>query len=93
MEGGFDWDAEKARENFRKHGVAFDEAVSVFFDPRAILVYDEGHSQREDRFLSIGRSSGGRVIVVAYTEREGVTRIISARESTKTERKSYEEKR
>jgi uncharacterized DUF497 family protein len=79
----FEWDPEKASENLTKHGVDFVEAMTVFGDPLE-------HSERERRALSMGQSSAGRLLVVAYTEREGRIRLISAREATARERKSYE---
>lgn len=64
----FEWDWRKAERNRRKHGVTFDEAVTIFFDPRELTIYDPDHSVAEERFLSIGMSSDGRLLVVGYTE-------------------------
>ena len=86
----FEWDREKAAANARKHGVAFSEAMTIFGDPLELTIDDPDHSHDERRFLSIGMSAAGRVLVVAYTEREGRTRIINAREASSQERKSYE---
>jgi hypothetical protein len=86
----FEWDAEKAATNIVKHGVSFAEAMTVFGDPAEIMIADPDHSEEELRFLSIGCSTTGRLLVVAYTERERRTRIISAREATAKERKQYE---
>jgi len=89
----FEWDAEKAASNAAKHGVTFTEAMTVFGDPLEIAIVDPDHSGSELRFLSIGLSATGRLLVVAYTEREGRTRIINAREATRRERKQYESTR
>ncbi|PZN74957.1 MAG: hypothetical protein DM484_20030 [Candidatus Methylumidiphilus alinenensis] len=87
----FEWDSEKAKANIRKHdGVDFEEAISVFGDPFEVTISDPDHSQNEQRFLSIGLSSLGRLLVVSYTERETSIRIISARMATTRERKNYE---
>jgi uncharacterized DUF497 family protein len=87
----FEWDEEKALSNERKHGIRFDEAKTVFNDPRSLTIADEQHSDDEDRYIDIGTSSRGRVIVVSYTEREPHIRIISCRKATKSERKTYEQ--
>jgi len=87
----FVWDASKADENSRKHGVSFDEATTVFGDPLAITYADPEHSIGEYRFLTIGHSAQGRLIVVAHTDRDGKIRPISAREMTRKERKDYEQ--
>ncbi len=86
----FEWDADKAASNAAKHGVAFTEAMTVFGDPLELAIVDPNHSEGELRFLSIGLSAAGRLLVVAYTEREGRTRITNAREATPRERKQYE---
>ena len=86
----FEWDPDKAAANVEKHGVEFSEAMTVFGDPLELTIADPDHSEGEVRFLSIGVSAAGRLLVVAYTEREGRTRIINAREPTRTERKQYE---
>lgn len=84
------WDWRKAERNRRKHGVTFDEAVAVFFDPRELMIYDPDHSIGEDRFVSIGMSSTGRLLVVGYTERGGTIRLIFARRASVPERMDYE---
>jgi len=89
----FEWDSEKAKSNLEKHGVSFEEAGSALDDPREITVFDPDHSDAEDRYLSIGLSTFGRVLVVSYTERGERVRIISARVANKRERKEYEEER
>jgi uncharacterized protein len=86
----FEWDADKAASNAKKHGVSFAEAMTVFGDPLELTIPDPYHSQSEPRYLSIGLSAAGRLLVVAYTEREERTRILSAREATPKERRQYE---
>ncbi len=87
----FEWDPRKAEANRRKHGVSFDEAVSVFLDPLAMSGPDPDHSIGEGRFITFGHSSLGRPIVVHHTYRPGTIRIFSARRMTRSERKLYEE--
>lgn len=87
----FEWDAEKAAANLRKHGVAFDEAITAFRDPLSVLLPDPDHSTGEERYLVMGVSTQGRLLVVAFVERPPRTRIISARLATKRERHDYEE--
>ena len=95
MELIFEWDARKAGSNKNKHGVSFEEAKSLFFDPFLITFPDEGHSDFEERYISIGYSIRGRVLLVVHTEREIdnelVIRIISCRPATSSERRVYEE--
>lgn len=86
----FEWDPEKARRNRRLHGVSFAEAAEVFGDRLSSTVADPDHSQGEDRYLTFGQTSSGRHLVVAFTERGGRIRLISAREMTRRERKAYE---
>lgn len=86
----FEWDLEKAAANAKKHSVDFSEAMTVFGDPLELTIGDPDHSEGEQRFLSVGASSAGRLLVVAYTERAGRTRIINAREASAQERKYYE---
>ena len=86
----FEWDPGKAAANAKKHGVDFSEAMTVFGDPLELTIADPDHSEDEQRFLSIGTSTAGRLLVVAYTERAGRTRIISTREASAQERKHYE---
>lgn len=87
----FDWDDEKAARKLAKHGVAFDEAVSAFDDPLYIDFFDPEHSENEHRYIRVGCSERGRVLVALYTERGSVTRLISARLATKREQQAYEE--
>ena len=86
-----EWDARKARENLRKHGVSFEEASSVFFDPLSVTGDDPDHSADERRLVTFGVSSSGRLLVVAHAETGDAIRIISARRTTRAERKLYEE--
>lgn len=86
----FEWDTVKAQSNVLKHGVDFAEAMTVFSDPLELTISDPDHSEGETRFLSLGRSQRGRLLVVSYTEREGRIRLISAREAEPRERKAYE---
>lgn len=86
----FEWDPLKARANVRKHQVAFQEAATVLRDPLAITIFDPDHSEEEDRYITIGTSNGGRALMVAHTDRQDRTRIISARALTRAEREAYE---
>ena len=87
----FEWDDGKAETNETKHGVTFAEAMTVFADTLSATGYDPGHSDEEDRFLTMGMSIDGRVLVVSHTDRGDVIRIISAREASRRERKDYED--
>jgi uncharacterized DUF497 family protein len=87
----FEWDATKARENLNKHGVAFEEALTVFADPLARIFDDPDHSESERRELIVGQSNRQRLLVVSFTERQPRTRIISARPATAQENRDYEE--
>jgi uncharacterized protein len=87
----FDWDKKKAASNLSKHGVSFDEAKTIFDDPLYIDFYDPNHSDEEERYLIIGVSSQGRLLIASYTERDESTRLISARVVTRAEREAYEE--
>ncbi len=87
----FEWDPEKAARNLAKHGVSFHEAATVFGDPLAVTYHDPDHAENEDRFLTFGHSSEGRLLVVSHTDRDDRTRIISARKATRKEGKQYEE--
>jgi uncharacterized DUF497 family protein len=87
----FDWDEEKARQNARRHGVSFEEAATVFGDPLSLTIDDPAHSRDEDRFVTLGLSVDGRLLVVVHTERGDTVRIISARRATTRERTAYEE--
>lgn len=87
----FEWDGTKAAANLSKHGVAFDEAQTVFNDPLFVDFYDPDHSADEPRYIIIGESNQKRLLIVSYTDRVNAIRLISARELTPTEREAYEE--
>lgn len=87
----FEWDTAKAAENLAKHGVSFEEAATVFRDRLSATGADPDHSVGEERFITFGVSTSGRLLVVAHTERGDTIRIISARLATRGERKIYEE--
>ncbi len=88
----FEWAPAKAKANLDKHGVSFEEAMSVFYDEAAIEFYDDEHSEWEDRFLLLGLSSDVKLLLVChcYRSEEGVIRLISARKATKNEAKYYQ---
>jgi uncharacterized DUF497 family protein len=85
----FEWDPRKAASNERKHSVSFDEAMTVFADWDSITIADPDHSEGEERFLVIGLSVRGRLLVVSHAERGDNTRIISARRADVRERRKY----
>ena len=87
----FEWDAEKAASNLRKHRVSFGEAVTVFGDPLAVTFSDTDHSENEDRSRTYGVSGQDRLLVVVHTERPNNVRIISARRATRHEQSIYTE--
>jgi len=87
----FTWDPAKAAENLRKHGVDFREAATVFDDPLSTTFPDADHSTDEQRFLIIGMSALGQILVVSHTDAGETIRIISARAATRRERRFYEE--
>jgi uncharacterized DUF497 family protein len=87
----FEWDPDKAKTNLNNHKISFEEAQTVFDDPLYIIFADPDHSIEEYRFIVMGASVKHRLLVVSYTERPPVTRLISARKATRSERKNYEE--
>ena len=87
----FTWDKKKAASNLRKHGVAFEEAATAFGDMLSLTTFDPDHSIDQDRFILLGASNRGRLLVVAHTEQSDTIRIISARLATRGERNIYEE--
>lgn len=87
----FEWDPRKAAENLARHGVSFEEAATVFRDVLSATGADPDHSVGAQRFVTFGISTGGRLLVVAHTDRDDTIRIISARPATPRERKIYEE--
>ena len=87
----FEWDPAKAAANLKRHRVSFHEAAAVLTDPLSTTFPDEVHSADEVRFLTIGASTQGNIVVVAHTERNDTIRIISARRATRREREFYEQ--
>lgn len=88
----FEWDKNKAASNLSKHGVSFDEARTAFDDPLYIDFYDPAHSYDEQRYIIVGQSAQNHLLMVSYTERGKVIRLISARRATRKERETYEER-
>ncbi|MBU1150267.1 MAG: BrnT family toxin [Pseudomonadota bacterium] len=86
----FEWDRDKEKQNIKKHAISFDEAVTVFYDPLSATFADPDHSIEEDRFVTVGYSSQGRLFIVSHTERGDAIRIISARPATVSERNRHE---
>ena len=86
----FEWDPKKAKLNRKKHKVPFEEAVTVFYDPLSATFDDVDHSIKEQRYITVGFSSKGRLLVVSHTERGAALRIINARRATPRERKKHE---
>ena len=87
----FEWDARKAEQNLKKHGVSFDEAASAFSDPFALTINDPDHSLDEPRFVTIGMTAEQRLVTIAHTDRGDAVRLIGARQATRKERQDYEE--
>ncbi|HXD33920.1 MAG TPA: BrnT family toxin [Pyrinomonadaceae bacterium] len=87
----YSWDETKQRKNVKKHKIAFAEAATVFDDPLFVMVADDDHSFSEKRFIILGKSDRGRLLVVGCADKGTETRIISARKATSKERKNYEE--
>ncbi|HAA30051.1 MAG TPA: hypothetical protein DCE56_23160 [Cyanobacteria bacterium UBA8553] len=87
----FEWNPDKAALNLEKHGVSFQEAATVFNDPLSMTFPDPDHSIGESRYVMIGLSRFGQLLVVAHTDREAKVRIISARKATRQERRFYEQ--
>ncbi len=87
----FEWDPKKAAANLKSHGVSFEETVTVFQDPLAKVHSDPDHSVSERRDILIGHSTQGRLLLVAFADRESKIRIISAGKATRRERRAYEE--
>lgn len=92
MELEFEWDEDKAQANEAKHGVSFMEARTIFGDPNAITIADEAHSLNEERWVDIGRSHKGRVLVLWYTARNERIRIIGCRKANRQEEQAYYER-
>ena len=89
----FEWDRGKAEANLKKHGITFDEAVTVFYDSLSATFDDPDHSHGERRFVTVGYSSQGHLLVVCHTDRQRAIRVISARRATTHERKRHESER
>jgi len=87
----FEWDPGKAARNLKDHKITFEEAATVFGDPLSLTYPDPDHSNDESRFITVGNSIDGQLLLVSHTDRDEKIRIISAREATKRERKFYEE--
>jgi len=87
----FEWDSMKAGENLRRHGISFEEASTAFQDPLSRTIHDPDHSDEEDRFLLLGQTDRGRLVVVSHTERGSRIRLINARIAERRERKTYED--
>jgi len=86
----FEWDPNKAANNLAKHSVSFHEASTVFGDPLSSTFDDPDHSDDEERYITIGESADGRLLIISHTDREQRIRIISAREAKRRERRIYE---
>ena len=96
MRFNFEWDPQKAISNRRKHGISFEFAASVFKDPKAVSIFDEDHSGKEDRWITVGMAATGAILVVNHTfaatrQDTVVVRLISSRKATKAEQKQYAE--
>ena len=96
MQYNCDWDPKKAQINKEKHEVTFEEAASVFLDPRMLTIYDTDHSEQEERWVTLGLSDKGRLLLVYHTFREeksttAIIRIFSSRKATKQHAKQYQE--
>jgi uncharacterized DUF497 family protein len=87
----YEWDPMKAKSNRRKHGVSFYEAASVLGDPLSMTYPDPEHSETENRYITVGTSREGRLLIIAHTDRGDHIRIISARKTTRRERRQHEE--
>ena len=93
----FEWDPTKARQNARKHRITFERGATVFLDPNALSLFDEQHSEDEERWITLGLDLTGALLVICHTYREEAensarVRLISARKATKTEAKQYQRK-
>ena len=88
-----EWHPRKAERNLQVHGVTFEEAATVFLDPLATTIDDPTHSHEERRFVTIGLAAPGRLLVVVHTDRGDAIRLISARQATRAERRTYEQEK
>jgi uncharacterized DUF497 family protein len=96
LQYNFEWDPGKAKTNIRKHKISFEQAATIFRDPRAISIYDDEHSDSEDRWITLGLASNGILLVVHHTfeqldNNNAIVRIISSRKTTKPETEQYKE--
>lgn len=87
----FEWDAEKAKLNLKKHGVSFEEAATALKDSMSVTGADPDHSDYEKRYITFGLSAKDRLLVVSHTDEDEIIRVISARKANKGERNLYEE--
>ncbi|WLE96582.1 MAG: BrnT family toxin [Candidatus Electrothrix sp. GW3-4] len=92
----FEWNPNKAKKNIRKHKVSFEEASTVFRDPAALTIFDPDHSETEDRWLTVGISRAGKVLLVCHTYKQvdvetAIIRIFSSRKATASEKREYGE--
>ena len=87
----FEWDSRKSLSNKKKHGITFETASTVFGDPLSVTIQDPAHSSGENRFITIGTSMDNRLLVVVHTDRDDTIRIISARRTTRNEKRQYEQ--
>ena len=88
----FEWDEEKANSNLKKHKISFEEGKTIFDDPFLLTFPDLEHSEIEERYINIGTSAKGRILILIHTERGENIRIINCRKATSTERKAYEKR-
>jgi uncharacterized protein len=87
----FEWNPDKAESNYKKHSVSFEEAATVFNDSLSVTFPDQDHSIGESRYVIIGVSGFGQLLIVAHTDRDETIRIISARKATRSEKRFYEQ--
>ncbi len=87
----FEWDEVKAKANLKKHKVSFEEGKSIFNDAFLFTFPDDKHSENEERYVDVGLSANGRILVLTHTERQGKIRIVNCRKATPRERSFYEE--
>ena len=87
----FEWDEVKAKTNIKKHKVGFEDGKTIFNDPFLFTFPDDAHSTNEERFINIGISASGHILVLTHTERKDKIRIINCRKATAHERRFYEE--
>ena len=90
----FEWNQKKNEDNIRKHKISFGEAKTVFWDEKAAIAHDPDHSENEDRYIIIGFSANGQLLLICFCERDGgnIIRIISARKLTRREMKQFNER-